>query len=1228
MKRGEVRGITQCVVAAGIACLLGQSCGAPAGTVAADVKSFDDAADSRSVGDAGADSQEEAEAIGLDLGALDVGDALEIDSGCAPGAGCFLDPCENGSNCASGLCVDHLGNSVCSITCVEECPQGWTCKLIDGLGPDPLHACISDLTTLCLPCHTSADCETVGGKASCLDYGQAGLFCGADCPASGCPAGFSCKPAHSLEGSTIMQCVSDSGDCACSDNAVALGLTTPCSVSNGFGTCQGIRACGGDGLGPCNAAVPAAEICNGIDDDCDGTADQGTCDDDNQCTQDSCDAAAGCQHAEIAGGCDDQDVCSLADHCEDGDCIGDPIVCDDQNPCTFDNCDAVGGCVYSFNAQPCDDDDPCTLADKCEKGTCKGVPVDCECEKLTDCVAFDDGNLCNGTLVCDTAQVPHKCVVAPGTVIECPAPTSLGAECLKPVCNPGDGKCGTEEANEGAACSDGNACTTGEWCASGVCGNGGSANCNDGNGCTTDWCDPAVGCVHSDNTDPCTDYNGCTVGDTCAAGECAAGDLLACDDGNPCTSDSCDPAVGCVHASVAGPCDDGNSCTTDDACVNGVCKGIGSLQCDDANPCTLDLCLADGGCEHSPMDVGCSDGDPCTVNDQCVGGMCASGTPVSCEDGSPCTADSCQGGVCMHEPVEGQCSDGNACSVGDHCEGGACVPLESEDCDDNNVCTTDWCDPVSGCVHGANKMPCDDGNKCTQGDACLAAVCKSGAPVACADGNPCTEDSCSPTQGCQFTPNSEPCDDGNLCTTVDTCKGGFCKGSVAPDCNDGNACTSDSCDPEVGCIHDVGPMNGAPCAAGVGPCAEAGSCSQGACVSLGKLPCDDSNLCTDDSCDPVTGACANVPNSLPCDDLNPCTSSDTCTLGACLGLEIETCDDGNPCTNDKCSPLSGCIHTVNSAPCDDLDTCTIGDSCKDGVCAGGAPLNCNDGNVCTDDSCDPAGGCVHAPAQGPCDDGDICTPEDECEAGACAPGGALDCDDGNGCTTDGCAPLTGCTHEPIVPCCGNGAVEQGEDCDDGNLVSGDGCSKTCTVEPETSCKTLHAKSPNLPTGNYTIDPDGSDGPIAPLLVRCDMTTDGGGYTMVRFDDGSLGGDQNSYRGFCATYGMEVVTPRTKAHAMSILSWNGGEPPNIVNVFPKYNGAYGLSNWTGRCLGQDCSFWMSDSDSCGCSNFEPNGDNDTANAIYRRTTGCDFGNWNDAGNRMDIYGSVICSTNDK
>jgi cysteine-rich repeat protein len=1210
----------------------------------------------------------------------DLGDEVaQADSGCAPGGGCFLDPCQEASDCLTGLCVDHMGELVCSMTCVEECPDGWSCKLVDGVGPDPMHVCISNVTTLCLPCAANSDCETAGGKVSCLNYGAKGSFCGAECAGNVCPTGFSCVPAVTVDGATVKQCVADAGDCPCSEKAVALGLSTPCVRTSQFGECEGVRMCGPEGMSDCSASEPAQDLCNGLDDDCDGDTDENSCDDENPCTKDTCDAALGCQNVPMQGGCDDQDVCTLADHCEDGVCVGEPIDCDDGNPCTYDNCDALGGCEYTYNTASCDDSDPCTVADSCKKGVCAGVDVSCDCQVTADCGPLEDGDVCNGTLVCDTESVPHKCILDPASIVACPKPAGIGAECLVAVCDPKSGDCGVAPANEGGACNDGNACTVQENCVNAVCGGGTAKNCTDDNPCTADWCDPAIGCQHDDNQEPCSDGNSCTVGDQCAGAQCVPGDVLVCDDGNPCTSDGCDPMTGCTHGFVVGACDDGNSCTTGDACVNGQCKGVGSLECDDGNACTKDICLAQGGCDHMPLDAGCSDGDPCTVSDKCAGGVCKAGTPVNCDDSNPCTKDACVAGSCEHKPQAGACDDLNACSTGDQCVKGECLPDSVADCDDDNPCTTDWCDPLAGCIHTHNQVPCDDGDGCTQGEKCSQGICSGGKLVACDDKNPCTDDSCLPATGCMVTPNTASCndgnpcttgdacqdgacvggpalgcddknpctddscdpavgcmhaanaaqcDDGNACTAVDACQGGTCKGFSAPNCDDGNMCTVDSCAPQTGCVHDSKPMQGKPCVIEDGGlCGSMGSCNLGACFAVGKL-CDDKNPCTDDSCNPMTGVCSHAANSDPCDDSNPCTENDTCTAGACLGLDLVSCDDSNPCTSDKCSPLLGCQHSNNVLPCDDGDLCTLTDVCTGGACVGSGVLKCNDGNPCTSDTCDPVQGCVHAPGEGPCDDGDICTTGDACQGGQCKGAGTLSCNDGNPCTADSCDPKGGCIHTPTIPCCGNGVQEAGEECDDGNLKAGDGCSATCTIEPLASCKALHSKYPALGTGNYTIDPDGAAGPVAPLSVRCDMSTDGGGYTMVRFNDGGLSGGQDNYRAYCSARGMEVICPRTKAHAMSIQAWNNGEPPNLVNVFPKYNGAYGLSNWTGRCQGQSCSYWMSDSDSCGCTNFEPNGDNDTGNALYRRTTGCDFGNWNDAGGNMDIHGSVICSTNDK
>jgi beta propeller repeat protein len=154
-----------------------------------------------------------------------------------------------------------------------------------------------------------------------------------------------------------------------------------------------------------------------------------------------------------------------------------------------------------------------------------------------------------------------------------------------------------------------------------------------------------------------------------------------------------------------------------------------------------------------------------------------------------------------------------------------------------------------------------------------------------------------------------------------------------------------------------------------------------------------------------------------CADGNACTT-DVCQQdGTCAHAAVD-CNDGDPCTIESCSPTLGCGSTpADGVICDDGNECTDDDACAQGVCQGAAIAGC-----CLDDAdCEDADGCtVDACVAGVCDNSPLdCTIADACVVGFCDPSSgecstaAVSCDDGNPCTTDGCASASGCTHAPV-----------------------------------------------------------------------------------------------------------------------------------------------------------------------------------------------------------------------
>jgi N-acetylmuramoyl-L-alanine amidase len=210
---------------------------------------------------------------------------------------------------------------------------------------------------LCAPCGNDDDCLEDGAR--CLDHGNAGRFCGAHCGEDApCPAGSACDPDEA-------QCIPEAGlgTCSCPERAVLLGSSTSCARESAAGRCAGSRSCGADGLTDCDAPEPVAEVCNGVDDDCDGTTDG---------MNRPCSTACG----------------EGTERCE----LGSWVDCDAETPqCESGAC--CDGCRFRSTDTRCDDT-PVDLRSTCDGGCGGQVRSELAYRHCTgDSGACGDGNL-------------------------------------------------------------------------------------------------------------------------------------------------------------------------------------------------------------------------------------------------------------------------------------------------------------------------------------------------------------------------------------------------------------------------------------------------------------------------------------------------------------------------------------------------------------------------------------------------------------------------------------------------------------------------------------------------------------------------------------------------------------------------------------------------------------------------------------------------------------------
>ncbi|MBP48289.1 MAG: hypothetical protein CMH53_10165 [Myxococcales bacterium] len=330
-----------------------------------------------------------------------------------------------------------------------------------------------------------------------------------------------------------------------------------------------------------------------------------------------------------------------------------------------------------------------------------------------------------------------------------------------------------------------------------------------------------------------------------AAADASAQDILA-DSSAADTSAQCPGAPGC-------PCGSDAPCDADSQCLERAEGSRCALACEsEACPSGLNCAEISQGGESLKVCIDrsarlCS---PCRSNQDCVhpgapDGRCLDLGPAGTVCGSSCASDD-------------DCPSGYGCSEATDLEGKSAKQCQAIAADGGAAACTCTANAVSLALEGTCTATLGDESKplsCLGTSQCKeagkAAACVSAGPTdescdgvdndcdgqtdeqSCDDSNPCTTDSCDAAKGCQFAPNTDPCDaDGSVCTVKDTCDSGACKAGSALDCDDGNPCTTDSCDAAQGCQH--------PSVTNETECAADGSkyCLVGKCIDKLKCPAD------------------------------------------------------------------------------------------------------------------------------------------------------------------------------------------------------------------------------------------------------------------------------------------------------------------------------------------------------------------------------------------------------
>jgi MYXO-CTERM domain-containing protein len=847
-------------------------------------------------------------------------------------------------------------------------------------------------------CDVSQTCctwSTAAQRATCLTNYQATITAANP---SGDLTKLPCTTAAQQQDPTSWLCYNPGDKCDNVDNNCSSGVDENATKCGSPAHCPQAETCNGldddcDGVadngGVCNGCKPSPEICDGCDNDCDGFADNGVaavpcglpspanCAGTIACKPPVNVPVGTCTPSGGYGTCSNSPQTETCDGI-DNDCDG--TIDDNVPPTACVPAGTPGGLVYGGTSQCKKGSLPCN-------GTCQGFVgpspeicdgIDNDCDGVVDDSPFGVGTPCgvnqppcktgltacvNGALVCQGGTLPQP-EVCDGVDNNCNG--SIDEAPLADAPAPGQNDCWN---NPGNCCTFGNL----KWCPppGATCSGNGtlSSPCNAGklvcNGaqkwvCATPNPPKPEACdgIDNDCNGMVDDGNIQQVGQPCGSdvGECVAG-ALACNTGVlTCVGD-----VGPTAEKCNGKDDDCDGQIDNGVAAGGTCTAPYDTNMfpgpRDNAPCMPGILTCDGSGNAFCDGAVAPTAELCDgIDNDCDGKIDEAGPAPDGIEGSPSPNDPNKkiGDPCGVS--QGACTPGKyACVNGVFtCLGGQQPSEESCDCSDNDCDgQTDESDP--------NSPICSAGKKCVNagGSCACAAPCGSG-EFPCPPGQKCEQVTDSNSgQPLSFYCVPDNCGDCSKKTIKDKSGNVICAPAGAPADNNCVAPPVCVCKGQAGCKN---PCDGVTCPSG--------------------------QVCTDYG--PNAGKCV-VDNcyNVPCVGCNK-----VCHLGSCVDnpCKADSCPAGQVCKPSGDFTTSTCVGSCQGK------SCGANEVCQDGTCVPGCNPACDAGKYCDLSQSPPT--CV----------------DDKCTAGACA---------GGGC----CNPLTGACGD--CPCEGV-LCPTGQTCADGN----------------------------------------------------------------------------------------------------------------------------------------------------------------------------------------------------